>query len=109
MDNRTIENALRAMKRQRIWRRVLALLSALVLLFTVNELKYAADTLERIPSCGMEEHSHNEACYDDIGALICGLEEHIHTDACYQERPKNIEADEIELVYELGGDVEALA
>lgn len=108
MDNRMIDYALRAMKRQRIWRRALALLSAIVLLFTVNELKYAADTLERIPSCGMEEHSHDEACYDDIGALICGFEVHIHTDACYQERPKNIDADEIELEYETVGNVEAL-
>ena len=108
MDNRMIDYALRAMKRQRIWRRALALLSAIVLLFTVNELKYAADTLERIPSCGVEEHSHDEACYDDIGALICGFEVHIHTDACYQERPKNIDADEIELEYETVGNVEAL-
>ena len=28
--------------------------------------------------CGLEEHTHDETCYDEAGELICGLEEHIH-------------------------------
>lgn len=35
------------------------------------------------PKCGLEEHQHSEACYEDV--LICGQEEsagHTHTDAC---------------------------
>ena len=35
--------------------------------------------------CGIEEHTHSDACYADV--LACGVEEsegHQHTDACYQ-------------------------
>ncbi|MBQ5858823.1 MAG: CHAP domain-containing protein, partial [Peptococcaceae bacterium] len=43
------------------------------------------DELEEIPDsiCGMEEHSHMEACYDADGSLICVLEEHQHDTGCY--------------------------
>ncbi|MGI6095153.1 MAG: DUF7604 domain-containing protein [Lachnospiraceae bacterium] len=37
------------------------------------------------PKCGLEEHTHSDACYEDV--LICGQEEsegHTHTDACHQ-------------------------
>ena len=37
------------------------------------------------PKCGIEEHTHNGACYVD--ALVCGIEEsegHQHTENCYQ-------------------------
>ncbi|MBE5796007.1 MAG: Cna B-type domain-containing protein [Clostridiales bacterium] len=52
-------------------------------------------------SCGLAEHLHDDACYDESGALVCGyenehehtldcqcacgIEEHYHTDACYDE------------------------
>lgn len=68
-------------------RRVVAVLSAFVLLTTMNSLKFSADTLERIPTCNLEEHEHVEACYNDAGELVCGKEAHVHTDACYQQRP----------------------
>ena len=72
-------------RRVRCW---VALLSALVLFLTVNTLKLEADTLERIATCGIEQHVHDESCYDASGALICGLAEHAHTDACFQQRPQ---------------------
>ncbi len=68
-------------------RRFIAILSAFVLLFTLNSLKFKADTLQHLPMCGMEEHVHTEACYDEAGGLVCGIPEHTHTDACYQQRP----------------------
>lgn len=68
-------------------RRVVALLSAFVLFTTMNTLKFNADTLERIPTCGIEQHIHSEDCYDIGGTLVCGLAEHVHTDACFQQRP----------------------
>ena len=68
-------------------KRVVALLCAVVIFLTVSSLKKNADTLERIPMCGMRAHAHSEACYDDQGRLACGLEAHAHTDACYQQRP----------------------
>lgn len=63
------------------------MLSAFVLLTTMNTLKLNADTLERIATCGIAQHVHDESCYDADGELACGLEEHVHTDACYQQRP----------------------
>ena len=43
------------------------------------------DELDEIPDsiCGIEEHSHMEACYDADGSLICVLEEHQHDTGCY--------------------------
>lgn len=32
--------------------------------------------------CGLEEHTHSEACYDEDGKLICTLEEHTHSESC---------------------------
>ncbi len=68
-------------------RRIIAILSAFVLLFTLNTLKFKADTLQHLPMCGLTEHVHSEACYNEAGELVCGLAEHEHTDACYQQRP----------------------
>ncbi len=37
--------------------------------------------------CGMEEHSHEETCYEKV--FVCGDEEtgdHVHGDACYEEQ-----------------------
>ena len=97
--------------RGRLLKRVVALMCAFVLLITMNGLKRNANTLERIPSCGMREHQHSSDCYDSSGALVCGKTEHVHTDACYQEGPSDadrtdylkINADAVEgLVDEVG-------
>ena len=85
------DNFIKKRKIHKYLRRVVALLSAFVLLFTVNTLKRNANTLERIATCGYEEHVHDAGCYDAAGALICGLEEHVHTDACYQAAPTEVE------------------
>ena len=69
-------------------RRAVALMSAVVMFFTMNSLKMQADTLERVATCGQIQHLHDESCYDRSGGLTCGLEEHLHTDACYQQRPE---------------------
>ena len=48
------------------------------------EACYDAETGELI--CGMEEHTHDESCLpEEDGEYICGLEEHTHTEACYDE------------------------
>ena len=87
MNNNPLNSVINNAKRRRFIKRGLALLCALVLVFTMNTLKRDANTLERIPMCGYaEEHVHTPDCYDG-DALVCGLAEHIHTDACYQEGP----------------------
>ena len=91
-----LENLAKRNRLKRLMRRGIALLSAVVLLFTMNTLKFKADTLERIPACGQEEHVHTPDCYAGDGALVCGLQEHQHTDACFQQRP--LPADETECV-----------
>lgn len=68
-------------------RRVIALLSAVVVFFTMNTLKFEADTLEHYAMCGFEAHVHDETCLDENGQVVCGMDEHIHTDACFQQRP----------------------
>ena len=80
-----IEAIVAQSRRNKILRRAIALLSVFVLLLTTNTLKFRADTLERIPTCGFGDHVHTEACYDASGMLVCEL--HEHTDACYQQRP----------------------
>lgn len=34
--------------------------------------------------CGLEEHAHNELCYDAQGNFVCEVPEHTHTDACLE-------------------------
>ena len=46
------------------------------------------DEAEKQPLCGLEEHTHDENCYDAEGNLTCTREEHTHTDACYEEARK---------------------
>ena len=87
MENSKLSEVLRRIKRRRTVRRVVAMLSVVILLATMNTLKKEADTLERLAACGMAEHLHGEECYDAEGTLICGMTEHVHTDACFQQRP----------------------
>ena len=87
MDNQ-IRELSKKNERKRMFKRVVSLLCVIVLLFTMNTLKRSANTLERIPMCGMEEHIHDSGCYNEAGELVCGRQEHVHTDACYQESPK---------------------
>lgn len=60
-----IQEMLQKVRKQRMLRRVLALLCAVVILFTTNQLKLKADTLERFPDCGYPDHVHDESCFED--------------------------------------------
>ncbi len=90
-----LESLAKKNNRKRLLKRGLALLSVVVLLFTMNVLKRMAVAIEHTPTCGYEyDHIHTDECYDDAGQLICGL--HEHTDACYQETPETV-PEELEL------------
>lgn len=54
------------------------------LLPNASEEPETPENTEKQPLCGLEEHTHDESCYDESGAPICTLSEHMHTDACYQ-------------------------
>ena len=86
-DNKQVQQKVNKYAKKGRLRRVIAVLSAFVLLFTLNQLTFEADTLQRKETCGVEEHRHKKACKDDDGEIVCGQEEHVHTDACYQQRP----------------------
>lgn len=97
MNNNPLISVINNAKRRRFIKRGLALLCALVLVFTMNTLKRDANTLERIPMCGYAgEHVHTPDCYDG-DTLVCGLAEHIHTDACYQEGPNSVDDMDVQL------------
>ncbi|MBQ8088297.1 MAG: PT domain-containing protein, partial [Clostridia bacterium] len=89
-----LEKSLSAARRKRLIKRWVAMLSVLVLIATMNQLKLLADTLERVPDCGYEyDHEHDENCYNEDGELTCAL--HVHTAACFQTRPERTEEEEI--------------
>lgn len=89
--DRTLIGFLAKARSKKVQKRIISLLSVVVLLVTLNQTKLIADTLQRIPMCGIAEHMHDEVCVNEAGEYICGLEEHAHTDACYQQRPMDIE------------------
>ena len=77
-------------------RRVAALALALMLLLPANLATVLAEAIQA-PICGLEAHTHTDACYQDVP--VCGIEEsepvtetvsvyvgalkaHKHTDAC---------------------------
>ena len=95
-----MDKQIREISKKRTWKRILkrsvALLCAVVMLFTMNTLKRNADTLERIAMCGYAEHVHSASCFSG-DVLVCGMEEHIHTDACYQESPASMDMDDLDI------------
>ena len=96
---RQLEDLAKKNNRKRLLRRGIALLSAVVLLFTVNTLKRNAVAMQPKPTCGYDyDHSHTEACFDENGMAICGL--HEHTDDCFQNPDEEAAPEELEV--ELG-------
>lgn len=90
---RTI-NYLKTHLQKKKWRRVVTVLSCIVVFCTTYALILPAVTMSQQPFCGKEEHIHDpESCYARV--LVCGQDapdedtpeqpEHVHTDACYQE------------------------
>ncbi len=64
--------------------RIVSGLAAVVVFVTTYALVLPAITMEQIASCGIEEHEHNEECYEDV--LVCEIPEsqgHQHDDSCY--------------------------
>ena len=86
MRSNALEKLVKQVKQRRALKRIIALMSVVVILVTFNSTKFMADTLEHIADCGYDyDHQHGPECYDASGELVCQL--HVHTDACYQTRP----------------------
>lgn len=43
------------------------------------------ETVQGDPACGMDEHQHEDGCYDEEGGLACDKEEHEHSEDCCEE------------------------
>ena len=85
------------------WKRMVRILSCIVVFCTTYALILPAITQEaqaycgnmehehtkecykEILTCTREEHVHSEECFDADGSLICTLEEHTHSGECYRE------------------------
>ena len=87
MDVTLRDESVRRMSRRVLrhrWQRVVAGLACVVVFCTTYALILPAITLSREAYCGIEEHTHSDACYEQV--LVCGQDEsdgHTHTDACY--------------------------
>lgn len=98
------ERFLREQKNYKRWMAVFFCLAAVVALSTVMVLRYTGTAMTGDPTCGMQEHTHTEACWQgDLicgqeaeeghehtegcyeKQLVCGMEEHVHEDACYAQ------------------------
>lgn len=79
-----IKKLLKDKARLKKWKRITLALSCVVVFCVVYALTLPAITLEGKTICGMEEHTHNEECYQD-DELVCGKEEHQHTEDCYEK------------------------
>ena len=78
---------------KRRWRcsvAILTVLSLIVALSTVWNLRMTGITIANSASCGYEEHQHIEECMEE-NVLICGLSEHIHKAECYSNPTADIE------------------
>ena len=75
-------------RHRRALKRWLALLCIVVILFTTNQLKFRADTLERIPACGYPDHAHDESCYVDGESLciVISAVYSLYAALCYRSR-----------------------
>lgn len=104
-----IRKLLKDRRFRQTWYRLVSGFAALVVFITTYALVLPAITIEKTAACGIEEHQHDESCYEsrlvcgqeesdghhhddscytDTGELVCDLEEsggHSHTDACYEK------------------------
>ncbi len=76
---------------RRIRRRAAALMLALAVVVAGGvfwQLRYTGVAMANETTCGCEEHTHDESCYETV--LICGIEEgeategHAHDASCYE-------------------------
>ena len=92
--------------RRRLWKKIVSAMACIVVFCTVYALILPAVTMENPLICGMEEHSHEEACYETMlmeqfmSAVICQPEIHQHTAECFDD-----EGDEGKLICGLADQV----
>lgn len=69
------------------WQRVVTAMAAIVVFCTTYALILPAITQERKPTCGMEEHEHEESCYREMEKILsCAVQVHIHGPECLNDQ-----------------------
>ena len=108
---KSLTEHVRKNRRRKVWKRILSTLSCLVVFTTTYALILPAITIENTSYCGIEEHLHDDSCYEKhllcelpeeesihthtdtckavVQNIVCGFEEtegHIHTETCFEEQ-----------------------
>ncbi len=81
------ERYVKAHARRNAWRKLVTVLSCIVVFCTTYALILPAITMTGDTFCGKTEHVHGGTCYDNY-VLSCGQEEsqgHTHSDECFDE------------------------
>ena len=81
-----IRKILRSRRTRQMLTRFVSGIAAVVVFVTTYALVLPAITLEQNASCGIPEHQHTDACYEE--RLVCGLpegQEHHHDASCYDK------------------------
>ncbi len=79
--------------KKRRWRLavlILTVLSLIVALTTIWNLRMTGVTMANGASCGYEEHQHTEKCIQN-GVTVCNKQEHIHNTGCYSNQSADAE------------------
>ena len=85
MKDKMLNQATEYMKkhqRMKKWQKIMICLASVVVFCTTYALIIPAITMVNGPTCGIEEHQHNDECYAVVEELQCELKEHTHEDAC---------------------------
>ena len=69
---------------------ILLVLSLIVSLLTVWNLRMTGITVANDASCGFKEHQHTAECTEN-GANVCGITEHAHNIECYSDPKADVE------------------
>lgn len=79
-------------RRRKNWKKVVAVLSCFVVIATISALTLPAITMNQI-ACGMEEHKHDDSCFNLEKTLICNKIEHTHSADCQVNKMADVETD----------------
>lgn len=82
---RKMDSILTRMSFGKIAKRVFSLLVVLVTAANTLAIPVSA-VFDGMPICGMQEHTHSDACYTANSTVVCGSEEsaeHTHSEGCY--------------------------
>ena len=88
-----IEKKIQQDRKRKRWLNLVHVLGCIVVFCTTYALILPAITLQGDTWCGLEEHMHDEQCYEE--ELVCSKTEHVHDLRCYSNPEADLETEEI--------------